>query len=178
MTCIFLSADGETARPRYSAADAVSLYFDHGAEIFSLPLHHRLMSVSGLSDEKYPAAGLEKTLKQYFGESWMDEFDQAMFSYGLRYPPAAGDVLYPARRPANQNPQLSRSRCGSVRRHRRRRFFEVASIFSQTNISYPIIDGGVFANNPALCAYAEARKLFGARAAEMAILSLGTGTVP
>ena len=35
----------------------------------------------------------------------------------------------------------------------------------------------MFANNPTLCAYAEARTHFGARAADMAILSLGTGEV-
>ena len=47
-----------------------------------------------------------------------------------------------------------------------------------------LVDGGVFANNPTLCAYAEARKHFtkpdsdkNVTAKDMAILSLGTGTV-
>jgi patatin-like phospholipase/acyl hydrolase len=42
-----------------------------------------------------------------------------------------------------------------------------------------MIDGGVFANNPALCAYAEARTKEGDKptARQMVILSLGTGAV-
>jgi patatin-like phospholipase/acyl hydrolase len=50
-----------------------------------------------------------------------------------------------------------------------------------SNINYPLIDGGVFVNNPSMCAYAEARKLdfdeFRKKptAKDMLILSLGTG---
>ncbi len=39
-------------------------------------------------------------------------------------------------------------------------YFEVAKIYSLTNESYALMDGGVFANNPALCAYAEVRNKF------------------
>jgi patatin-like phospholipase/acyl hydrolase len=53
-----------------------------------------------------------------------------------------------------------------------------------SNISYPLIDGGVFVNNPTLCAYSEARGYnFGPNkknkptAKDMLILSLGTGNV-
>jgi len=63
-------------------------------------------------------------------------------------------------------------------------YFEAALIHSGTGVEYPLIDGGTFANNPTMCAYAEVRthlKVPGgetfATAAEMAILSLGTGAV-
>ena len=56
-------------------------------------------------------------------------------------------------------------------------FFEAPMIESRSGVHYPCIDGGVFANNPALCAYAEARTHFGVRASQMAILSVGTGEV-
>jgi hypothetical protein len=42
--------------------------------------------------------------------------------------------------------------------------------------SYCLIDGGIFAVNPALCAYVEARRLF-PKAREFIILSLGTGSL-
>lgn len=63
-------------------------------------------------------------------------------------------------------------------------YFEVSKIYSLTKESYALIDGGVFANNPALCAYAEVRNKFripddgkdkGPTAKDMVILSLGTG---
>jgi len=46
-------------------------------------------------------------------------------------------------------------------------------------VPYPLIDGGVFANNPALCAYAEVRNKFEGKptAKDMAILSIGTGYI-
>ena len=46
-------------------------------------------------------------------------------------------------------------------------------------MSYALVDGGVFANNPALCAYAEARTRMQDKptAREMAVLSIGTGSV-
>lgn len=63
-------------------------------------------------------------------------------------------------------------------------YFQIPKIRSMTGESYALVDGGVFANNPALCAYAEVRHEFripddrpdkGPTAKEMVILSLGTG---
>ncbi len=61
-------------------------------------------------------------------------------------------------------------------------YFEAANIKSILGVSYPLIDGGVFANNPAMCAYAEARKCkFGevehSSSKEMLMLSMGAGSV-
>lgn len=175
LTCIFLFDDDQKRR-RYSAADAVELYFNHGPDIFDLPLYHRLMSISGLSDEKYPATGLENTLQHYFGDLWMGQLVKPCLipGYDIRRRRAMFFTQHDARKTKTRNflvRDVARATASAPT------YFELPSIFSQTNISYPVIDGGVFANNPTLCAYAEARKLFGARAAEMAILSLGTGTV-
>jgi len=68
-------------------------------------------------------------------------------------------------------------------------YFETARIKSIFNTPYSLIDGGVFANNPAMCAYSEARTIDFAKitgnplkpilpfAKDMLILSMGTGTV-
>src|SRR5690606_38988087 len=63
-------------------------------------------------------------------------------------------------------------------------YFETAHIRSMYGVSYALIDGGVFVNNPALCAYAEARTMkFESKgidyptAKDMLLLSLGTGEV-
>jgi patatin-like phospholipase/acyl hydrolase len=61
-------------------------------------------------------------------------------------------------------------------------YFETALIQSKSAESFPLIDGGVFANNPAMCAYAEARKcIFGDIAnptsKDMMMISIGTGSV-
>ena len=55
-------------------------------------------------------------------------------------------------------------------------YFEAANIESLSGVSYPLVDGGVFANNPALCAYSEVRNARkDPKAADMLIVSLGTG---
>jgi patatin-like phospholipase/acyl hydrolase len=60
-------------------------------------------------------------------------------------------------------------------------YFEVARVKAADKKIYPLIDGGVFVNNPTLCAYSEARSWKfdefrnKPKAANMAILSLGTG---
>jgi patatin-like phospholipase/acyl hydrolase len=66
-------------------------------------------------------------------------------------------------------------------------YFPPALISSQFGKKYSLIDGGVYANNPALCAYAEARKTPFSKiegdlpdypsAKNMMILSIGTGSV-
>jgi len=59
-------------------------------------------------------------------------------------------------------------------------YFECAKVISEVGDVFPLIDGGVFVNNPALVAYAEGRSVFKvngkeATAKDMKILSLGTG---
>lgn len=176
LACLLLCPDGVTSRPRYSAPDLAELYLNHGAEIFSIPLFHRLVSAAGLGDEKYPAAGLERVLKHYFGELWMSQLLKPCLitGYDIRRRRAVFFTQHDARRtPARDFLVREVARATSAAPT----YFEVPLVRSRTDIGYPIIDGGVFANNPSLCAYAEARKMFGYRAAQMAILSIGTGAV-
>ncbi|MEP6467749.1 MAG: patatin, partial [Parafilimonas sp.] len=68
-------------------------------------------------------------------------------------------------------------------------YFSPAHIESLNGQLYTLVDGGMFANNPALCAYAEARKTDFSKvlnnadkkdkptAQDMIIISLGTGSV-
>src|SRR5690606_12439268 len=61
-------------------------------------------------------------------------------------------------------------------------YFEPVKIPSPKGEGHVVIDGGVFANNPGMCAYTEVRKLaFGdvsnPTSKDMLLLSLGTGQV-
>lgn len=68
-------------------------------------------------------------------------------------------------------------------------YFEAARIKSLYGSPYSLVDGGVFANNPTLCAYAEARSIEFSTilgnsakpnkpsAKDMLIISIGTGSV-
>src|SRR5204863_755766 len=53
-------------------------------------------------------------------------------------------------------------------------YFEALRLETATSAEYySLIDGGMFANNPAMCAYAEVRRLW--PEADVALVSLGTG---
>jgi patatin-like phospholipase/acyl hydrolase len=56
-------------RPAYTAAEIAELYSNKGKTIFSNTILHQLSSACGLLDEKYPSAGLEQVLHDYFGEA-------------------------------------------------------------------------------------------------------------
>ena len=71
LTCVYLcpTAGG---RPRFSAREALDLYFERGDEIFDIPWLHAIGSAKGAADEKYPADGLEEALDDYLGELKLD----------------------------------------------------------------------------------------------------------
>jgi patatin-like phospholipase/acyl hydrolase len=59
-------------------------------------------------------------------------------------------------------------------------YFEVSRVKNLKGTPFPLIDGGVFANNPTLCAYSETRTLTNFKinkptAKDMLIISIGTG---
>lgn len=54
-------------------------------------------------------------------------------------------------------------------------YFEPAKLSSESSDDYfALVDGGVCANNPAMCAYAEARSIW-PEEADLLVVSLGTG---
>ena len=69
LACIYLCPDPDNpSRPRFSAQEAVNLYLENGDEIFDIGLWHKITSLGGLADEKYPSDGLEDALEDYLGE--------------------------------------------------------------------------------------------------------------
>lgn len=166
-------------RPQFSARDAVEIYTERGDEVFDIPLWHKVSSGAGVFDEKYPSDGLEEVLEDKFGDLLVGELLKPFLipAYDIRrrktkfftrpVPDTPGQDYYVK--------DVARATSAAPT------FFEAARIKSQSQIPYPLIDGGVFANNPALCAYAEARGMkWGSgnaspTAKDMVILSLGTG---
>ena len=174
LTCLLLTPDRESRRPRYSAAEALDLYVQHGGEIFSSSLYHRLRTAGGLAAEKYPSDALEKVLAAYFQDDWMSDLLKPCMvpAYDIRRRRAMFFTQHDAlKRPPRDFRVRDVVRAATAAPT----YFEAANIESRSGVHYPCIDGAVFANNPTLCAYAEARTHFGAKAQDLAILSLGTG---
>jgi uncharacterized protein len=188
LTCALLFPDKkEPAKPGYSADEVVDLYFKYGKDIFSIPFWHRIRSLWGLLDEKFPSLGLENTLQQYFGDTMLSELIKPTLitAYDTDSRRAEFFTQHDAIRDPAKNfrvKDIARATSAAPT------YFECARVPSDPGHPFfmTLVDGGVFANNPGLCAYAEARTLFSkleqggaeqemATAIDMEILSLGTG---
>ena len=176
LACILLAPDEKKKkRPRFSAAEAVSLYIDRGGEVFDRSLFQFFKSGGGLTDEKYSARGLTAALKVYFQDLKLSELLKPCLitAYDIKHRKAVFFTQHDAKAAKGKDfyvKDVARATSAAPT------FFEPARIKSMANVYYPLIDGGLFANNPALCAYAEARNFPKKPTAEnMLILSLGTG---
>jgi uncharacterized protein len=184
LTCLYLCPDeNNSQRPLFSAEEALNLYLNHGGSIFSNDITHKIYSAGGLTEEKYPSAPMEKLLKKYFRKIKLSELLKPCIitSYNIYKRSTHFFTQHDARKdPAYDYLLRDVARATSAAPT----YFEPARIKSLTGESYPLVDGGVFANNPALCAYAEARQQFkrensrkNVTAVDMFMLSIGTGTV-
>ncbi|MEG3929484.1 patatin-like phospholipase family protein [Microcoleus sp. D3_18a_C4] len=184
LTCIYLCPDAKNpTRPRWSAKDALNFSIESGRDVFKSSLWQKLTSIDGLIDEKYPGERLEQFFLENFRNCKLSELLKPCLisSYDIERRKAHFfDQIDAKEYPAQDYFIRDIARATSAAPT----FFEVTKIRSLTNESYALIDGGVFANNPALCAYAEVRNKFripddrsdkGPTAKDMVILSLGTG---
>ena len=178
LCCIYLCPDpNDPTRSRFSAEEAVDLYVKEGHQIFNRSLRQKIVSGNGILDEKYDAEPLEKLLKKYFGKTRLSELRKPCIipaydinrrkthffaQHDFAHKGVGRDfLLHDVARATSAAPT----------------YFEVAKVQSLSGVSYSLVDGGVFANNPSLCAYAEVRNARNdSKAANMMILSLGTGS--
>ncbi len=164
-----LTRDDGRGSPKHAAADLVELYLSRGQEIFSRSFWHGVSSVGGLTEEKYPAEPLEGILKEYLDDALLEA--------------ALTRVLVSSYDIENRNPFFFKSwrdeTKGLMMRQAARAtsaaptYFEPALVLVE-NKRLALIDGGVFVNNPAMSAFAEAKRLFPGED-QFLVVSLGTG---
>lgn len=168
-----LTVPGEGGLPRHRAADLVELYEREGKNIFSRSVWHRVRSVGGVAEEKYPGEGIETALAKYFGEARMADAlaDVLLTSYDIERRRPYFFKTFRARTDPARN-FLMRQACRAT--SAAPTYFEPCLIRLSEVDRLVLVDGGVFANNPAMCAWAEARRLY-PNAEDILVLSLGTG---
>lgn len=182
LACMYLIPD-VNGGAKYSATDALNVYLKNGGKIFDVSFKQRLLSVGGLNDEKYTAKELESALKKYFEDTKLSQLlkPSLITAYDIEKREAKFFTSSDANNDVSDYYVRDVARSTSAAPT----YFEPAKIKSLFGASYPLIDGGVFANNPTLCAYAEARTMdFKAMgkptkptAKDMLIVSIGTGSV-
>jgi patatin-like phospholipase/acyl hydrolase len=166
-----MTVPGEDGKPRWTANDLVDLYLTEGPRIFHHSIGRLLESGLGLLDEKYDAKPLEDALKKYLGEAMISQAvtDVMVTSYDLEHrKPFFFKTDRAKAKPEHDWLMREAARATSAAPT----YFEPEKLTADGEV-FALCDGGVFANNPAMSAYAEARRRH--PSAQIRLVSLGTG---
>jgi len=169
-----LTKPRQDGKPEYTAKKLIDLYETEGDKIFSMPVWHRVHSGWGLAEEKYPSEGIEEVAKLYFGDVHLAEAltEVLVTAYEIE---RRGPWFFKRRQaldPAQGFDPFMRdvARATSAAPT----YFEPIQLKVGSLGSRAFIDGGVHSNNPAMCAYVEARKIH-PEENDFLVVSLGTG---
>jgi len=142
------------------AEQLVGLYVEEGPNIFDRSLWQRIRSAEGLLDEKYDSADLDRALERFLSDKRLAETTPELIvpAYNMGDP---GPYFFKSRKAREKGEDFTLAEVAPT-------YFEPFELEGQA-----LVDGGVFAANPAMCAVAEVLRF--QPAAEIALLSLGTG---
>jgi uncharacterized protein len=167
-----LTRPGPDGKPLHSAEALADLYRTEGPKIFDRSLRKKITSAGGLIDELYDDDALNAALATYLGDARLkdavtDVFITAYdikdrFAFFFRSSRARNDDAYDFAMAA-----AARATAAAPT------YFEPVEVTDAAAArTYPLIDGGVYAINPAMCAYAE---VVGNGSDVSVIAALGTG---
>ena len=165
-----LNVPNENGQPRYTALELTDFYHNAGPRIFDRTVMKQILSGNGWLDEVYDHRPLNRVLQEYFGDA-------------LPLRSALKPVMVSTYDLNNRKPRFLKSfnpehytlpmwlaaRATSAAPT----YFEPADIAIDSGRSV-LVDGGVFVNNPAASAYAEAVR--GWRDEDILVVSIGTGS--
>lgn len=162
-------------KPAFSAADMVEIYVNEGKDIF--PYHFDVFrELRRFYGPKYDPHGIETVLKGKFGDvKFADALTQVLIpGYDIEdeerlwFDSFSEDAQYIFMRDIARGATAAPTYLPPAR-------FTVTTSFSPKGY-VAIIDGGVFANNPAQVAFARGKYL-GRDVSDLLLLSIGTGKV-
>jgi len=152
------------------ATEIVKLYEEEGPKIFDRSLFQRIRSAEGLIDEKYDDAALDRALERFLARKRLAETkpDLIVPSYDTALP---GPYFFKTTK-ARETPESDDFPLSVVARATSAAptYFEAVEAGEKA-----LVDGGVFATNPAMCALAEVLNREELSPHDVVLLSLGTG---
>jgi uncharacterized protein len=148
------------------AKQLVAIYEEEGPSIFDRSIWHRIRSADGLLDEKYDAGALDRALDRFLSDKRLKDSrpDLLIPAYNLGEP---GPYFFKSRKAREEGEDFALSLVA-------RATSSAPTYFEPLPLAgHALVDGGVFAANPAMCALAEV--LREVPLADVRLLSLGTG---
>jgi patatin-like phospholipase/acyl hydrolase len=170
-----LTRPGDGGTAVFTAADLIGLYESEGPEIFHRSLVKRIESVDGYVDERYDDVGLNAALRRYLDGTRLSQAVCDLFI--TAYEIERREAFFFRSSRARTDPTYDFSFVDTARATSAApTYFEPVRVSDVAGASsYALIDGGVFALNPAMCTFAEIAA--GGRRDEVElVVSLGTGS--
>jgi patatin-like phospholipase/acyl hydrolase len=164
-----LTRPGDDGTPMYTAEELTGLYVTEGPKIFHHSLLHTVESAAGIFDEKYESTGLRHALDHYLGDGKLSQTLIPIFvtAYDIE---RRGAFFF--RTGAEWDYRLSDVALATAAAPT---YFEPALVSDLADTGeFALVDGGVFASNPSLCAYIDLVKA-GTEPNLEVLCSLGTG---
>ncbi len=152
----------------YTASEVADLYVMHGKDIFERSFWKGTCSLVGLADEKYSSHGLEYILQKKLGNSTFEDVKTNLLvtAYDIedRHP-----VFFKSWKSESKEIKLKHAARATSAAPT---YFEPVRVESGDH-TRTLVDGGVCVNNPGMCAYVAAKRLWPDE--EILLVSLGTG---
>ena len=178
------------AKPNPPSLDQIiALYRDNGWDIFN---KDTMNCFHTLHDPRYDPTALEGHLNHQLGDAFLSDINDVELlvpSYAIRLPKVnpAGSTCAPmffrswqARglRLDGSNKHEYDFKLASIARATSAAptYFPPATIANRAGQVFTMIDGGMFANNPTICAIVEAYRLYGST--DFLVVSISTGSEP
>jgi patatin-like phospholipase/acyl hydrolase len=168
-----LTCPGTGRQPKHAARDLVDLYVNKGEEIFA---RSWLTEEEKILVPKYKTFHLEQALMEYLGDARLKDAVTrvTVTSYETeRRQPFFFRSVRAAKDPAEYDffmRDVARATSAAPT------FFPPHKIATTSPDYFSLVDGGVFANNPGMCAYADALAEIGP-SPDVIMVSLGTGSL-
>ncbi len=169
-----ITKPNEEGKPEHKAEDMVRLYEDHGPEIFHQSLFRKINNLGSILDEKYPSENIEKVLSRYFKNSFLNEALTNVLVTGYEIERRSA-FFFKSKMAKTDKKRNFLMRDVARATSAAPTYFEPEKIQTEDLAEYfALIDGGVFAGNPAMCAYVEAIRMF-PKEKDFLVVSMGTG---
>jgi patatin-like phospholipase/acyl hydrolase len=166
--------------PAIAVGRILEIYLEWGPQIFPRRVFDRLRAVRQAVHERYSSEPLRRLLRESFGDATLkDALCQLLVpAYDMENGTAFFFKHRPERRDRTETDPNYYLRDVALATSAAPTYFEAVPLspIGDPRTHRCLVDGGVFASNPGLAAYIEARKTF-PDAAKYVILSLGTGIV-
>ncbi|MEN6619430.1 MAG: patatin-like phospholipase family protein [Rikenellaceae bacterium] len=177
LTCLYLTPDkAEPLKPKYSAAQILDFYLELGPVLFHRSFRQLMLSGLGLFSSRYSEDALYEFSKRLMGDNYISEVlkDCLITAYEMSTRKA---LLFSKYNVKKYGMMADYKLCDIARSTSAApTYFSPAKIFARDNTSRHLVDGGVYANNPAMCALVEAVKLWPDEGIKhYSLISVGTG---